>query len=137
MLAKEFNQEDIQQLKEIIQRNDLDVKPLSIAVPEIVMNKKAHLAHQLVATYSLDNEAWLPETLALFNTENLDTEQKREMVEALFSKGSTLNQNQVEMLSDLSARIGRYGFSFPQWRFTSQGMGGASLIEHFGLTRLQ
>jgi len=35
------------------------------------------------------------------------------------------------------ARIGRYGFSFPQWRFLAQRFAGSNLFEHFGLKRIE
>lgn len=42
------------------------------------------------------------------------------------------------LLSDdaLEKRIGRLCFSFPRWRFLTQGQAGGSLVEHFGMTRL-
>ena len=35
-----------------------------------------------------------------------------------------------------AARCGVLGFSFPLWRFPAQGARGASLLEHFGMARL-
>lgn len=42
------------------------------------------------------------------------------------------------LLSDDAAerRLGRLCFSFPRWRFLTQGAAGGSLVEHFGMTRL-
>ncbi len=39
-------------------------------------------------------------------------------------------------LPSITARCGVLGFSFPVWRFLTQGERGASLVEYFGMTRL-
>ncbi len=99
-----------------------DVKAIARAVPEIVGASDARAAHGLMKHF---NTAWLPEALALFNTRGLLANQKRDMAAAI-----------PAATADNAARIGRYGFSFPQWRFVSQGFGGPALIERYGMTRL-
>ena len=116
--------------------SSLDVKAITKIVPEMLRLQTAGEAQSLIKQYN-GNSAWLPEALALFNIRGLSGKQKREIVASIFPDLERLNDPEVALLADSNARIGRYGFSFPQWRFLTQGFAGPSLIEQYGMTRLE
>lgn len=114
-----------------------NVSALSAYLPVIVQNGPALAAYRIACAPSYNRRHWLPEAMALFNTDNLSSRQKRHMVRAIFDiEDHAVNDQTALALADISGAIGRYGFSFPQWRFVSQSFkGGPSLLEHFGMAR--
>lgn len=116
-----------------------DVKDISKAVPRIIDNKDALAAHMLVTTLSDNRDEWLPEALMLMGVEDKTQAQKNGMVHAVFGSEKFIAQDKVDNLLDLSARFGTLGFSFPTWRFVSQGFGEdkKAMLEHFGMERLK
>lgn len=116
-----------------------DVKDVSKAVPRIIENKDALAAHMLVTTLSDNRDEWLPEALMLMGVEGKTQAQKNGMVHAVFGSEKFIPNDKVENLLDLSKRFGALGFSFPTWRFVSQGYGEdrKAMLEHFGMQRLK
>ncbi len=90
----------------------------------------------LVSSFAKGKDEWLPEALMMFKTPGLSAEQKRTMIESVFRPKQTPDDATIDTIANCSATIGRYGFSFPQWRFVSQGFAGPALIERYGLQRL-
>ncbi|MDE1151841.1 MAG: hypothetical protein PW788_04815 [Micavibrio sp.] len=112
----------------------MDTKPITQEVQEILRRQDAHAAVALVHSYDKANTAWLPEALCLFNVRSLLPAQKKQMLQNIFTQN--IDDAAAEVLADICARTGRYGFAFPQWRFLSQGFNGKSLLEHYGFIRL-
>lgn len=94
------------------------------AVMRIVTQPDPRAAFALAAALP-KTAAFFPEAAMLLNTPGLDDTQRRAMAQAQDAEEAMIN-----------ARLGMLGFSFPRWRFTAQGMGGPSLLEQFGMTRL-
>jgi hypothetical protein len=117
-----------------------DMKPLSAAVPHIIEQADTESACNLAIWVSDDPEkrnSSLPEMLALCATPGLNANQKAFLNERIFSQPLPSDPSLNGALSDCNARIGRYGFSFPQWRYITQKFDGPSLIEHYGMRRLE
>jgi len=107
-----------------------ETRHITQQVQDILRDGDAAAATALAAQYN-NNTEWLAEALCLFNTAGLVDAQKKQMLAAIFP------QAMDDMaLADICARTGRYGFSFPQWRFLTQSFDGKSLMEHYGFTRL-
>ncbi len=123
-IATDVNQESLAEAKQAAKTGD-DSKALSSAVPLIIAAKNANAACDLVVTESKNRDSWLPEALMLLGTAGLEPNQRKRMVEKVFS------------CAKCSARMGSYSFSFPRWRFISQKSGDApALVEQFGMQRL-
>lgn len=107
-------------------------------VPGLVLRGPASTACAFVRGMDGNGgEDILPETLAVFNAPGLSAPQRKEMVKAVFPRLVTVTDEIADGLADCHARIGRYGFSFPQWRFVMKGFPpGPSLAELFGMKRL-
>lgn len=115
----------------------MNTRDLSATVPAIVLGADAAQAFSLVKAFTRAADDGLAEAYALFNTPGLSFMQKWMMQKALFAPLAALHANEVEALAASTAGIGRYGFSFPQWRFVTQGLGGPSLIERSGYKKLE
>ncbi len=128
---------EITHAKKIIRQGTTYIRPVTRVVPSIIANAQSIVASDLVGTLSPHREAWLPEALTLFNTPGIRSSQRRQMLEKIFSHPS-LSLMDAKRLGRISARIGNYGFSFPQWRFLTQQAGDqTSLAEQWGMTRLK
>ena len=136
MLQREFREKTLSSIKKLVESDVDDVTQLSKTVPDIVTKGWRGVAHEIVTADSFNRQAWRPEALALFNTRGLSLEASKEMLKAFFTTRRGMRAETVQGLAFICRAVGRYGFSFPQWRFTSQGFNGTSLIEEFGLTRL-
>lgn len=115
----------------------MDPKPVTRIVPDIVGHPDPAAAHEVVCTPSANRNEWLPEALMLFNTPGLTPPQRGEMAASVFAHGPSMAEQNREQLAGLNARLGRYGFSFPLWRFPAQAFNGASLLERFGMKKLK
>lgn len=106
-------------------------------VPGLVLRGPASTACAFVRGMDMNGgEDVLPEALVLFNASGLSAPQRKEMVKAVFPRLVTVTDEIADGLADCHARIGRYGFSFPQWRFVMKGFPpGPSLAELFGMKR--
>ena len=113
--------------------SDADIKWISKVIPAIIARADAAAALDLVCMDSGNRDAWLPEALTLFGVSGLSISQKQAMVKSVFGVAET----EADRLAHISASIGRYGFSFPQWRFPMQPYGGSSLAEQYGMQRLK
>lgn len=114
---------------------DAAPSPITEVLPRLIADNNNDDACDMVSRLT-KNSSWLPEALVLFNITGMNNVQKKSMVESVFHDLDHSDENLIEGLFDCNGRIGRYGFSFPQWRFVTQGFSGSSLIEHFGLTKL-
>lgn len=117
--------------------SSMNTREISAAMPAIIMRGDCETSFSLVRTFTHAAHDWLPEAYALFNTPGLSFMQRWMMQKALFVPLAPLHAEDVHRLADNTAAIGRYGFSFPQWRFITQGMGGPSLIERCGYKKLE
>ena len=131
-----INREEFAQAKRAAQSGD-DIKPISRIVPQIVGHPDPAAAFDLVSTSSENRDLWLPEALALFNTPGLDVSQRQSMVRSVFSYSGSLQDDLCKSFATCNERLGRYGFSFPQWRYLAQAFNGVSLLQHFGMERLK
>jgi hypothetical protein len=115
------------------------IKMISAAVPQIVLKGKAQQAFELAVADSPNRRDWMAENFALFMTKGLSQEQRAHMISSAFPFKNSLSAADTSALAKSSARIGRLGFSFPIWRFVSQGFGNdkKALLEHFGMQRLR
>jgi hypothetical protein len=111
-----------------------DPKPATAIVPRLVREKDAAAAQALACALP---EAALPEAFMLFATPGLAPGRQRAMIRAVFSYDARLAQAVARKWAACTAAIGRYGFSFPQWRFVMQGFEGAALAERYGMERLR
>lgn len=136
MIKSEFNNEEFQAALATAYSSSTDVKPISKITPHIVGEGNTAMAHGLVCATSANRDYWLPEALALFNVPGLSQTQRKRMVGAVFSDETPLDEATAAALADCNARMGRYGFSFPQWRFVSQGFDGSALVEQFGMAKI-
>lgn len=107
-------------------------------ISQIAASGRTTMAADLVSTPSKNRTDWIPEALALFNTPGLSVNQQQQMIASVFALDSKdINPNLVKDISYANARLGNYGFSFPQWRFLTQKLGqGESIAEEFGMKRL-
>lgn len=137
MLREAFERTDIQKAINAAGANSSNVSEISLVSPKIVTQEYAEAAFELVTAPSANRDEWLPEALSLFNTKGLNSSQLRCMVSSVLSPIFELTKEDLKSLADVCSRIGRLGFSFPQWRFVCLGIGGKSLIENFGMERLQ
>lgn len=102
-------------------------------VPEVIEKKQADLAAYLVSASVPHLETWLPEVLTLFNTPGLKPGQRRQMINSIFGQVRA-----GDALARASARIGNYGYSFPQWRLLTQRLGKSpALAQQFGMIALE
>jgi NH3-dependent NAD+ synthetase len=132
---QDFKTQNLQDLKTVLQNKSASTQPLSKVIPVLIAKGLANVAAELVASPSQSQSRWLPEALMLFNTPGLRSSQQSQMIEALFGP-STLTLPQVHRFAKINARLGNYGFSFPQWRFLTQKYSTQpSLAEQFGMTR--
>ena len=104
---------------------------LTSQIADIVGRADARAAYNAVSNLPARQEETLPEALALFNTPTLDDTQKAKMLKRIFGRAVT------PIAADMCAAIGRYAFSFPQWRFVAQPVNGVSLLEHFGMKKVK
>jgi hypothetical protein len=111
-------------------------KSVAAILPNIVQDGRADMAISLISKYRV-HYSWLPEALALFLVDGLTTVKKRTMLSSLYPGVLMIEDNDIDRLAEVSAAIGRYAFSFPQWRFAAQGAAGMSLLEHYGMAHLQ
>ena len=137
MVKQDFNDVELKLAFKVLENDTTDVKPISIITPRIVNESHSTAAYQLVTSKSKNRDEWQAEAFALFNTPSLKEDQFDEMITSVIEDSALCSRNEKLALSQLTAKLGRYCFSFPQWRFTSQGFNGASLIERFGLKKLQ
>lgn len=100
-------------------------------IPEILRRGDAVKAFQWATR--LRPATHLPEIMTLFATRNLTAPQHQVMTARVYAPPAHQDPG---ALARLSGHLGRWGFSFPQWRFLSQNFNGAALIERFGMTRL-
>ncbi len=117
-----------------------DIKNISKIIPDMIRCETSQEASELMTVFSSTknrgNNSWLPEALMLFNTPGLSTAQKAAMVLKMFFHTECIGTDVLEPLVECNAKLGRYGFSFPQWRYLTQSFKGASLVERYGMTRL-
>ncbi|HEY8963723.1 MAG TPA: hypothetical protein VIN59_04585, partial [Alphaproteobacteria bacterium] len=113
-------------------------EPQDIAreAPRIILQGDAQAAQDIVCTQFGDRDARLPENLVLFNTPYLDQSRIVPMVDAIFAGADKVFVTYPH-LARASARIGRYGFSFPQWRYLAQNFNEKSILEKYGMKRLR
>jgi hypothetical protein len=102
------------------------VREIIPALPAVLSRPDPVAAH--IMACHLPEES-LPEKLVLFNTPGLTRAQTADMLKSVFGKAAN------PALARENARLGRYGFSFPQWRFLTQSFNGAALVERFGMER--
>ncbi len=131
-----INQEDIEAAVQAIKYGG-DAKTITKVIPGILEQPSPAAAHELVCAASPNRNAWLPEALMLFNTPGLSPIQLREMTAAVFFPVAALETSEADTLARCSAQLGTYGFSFPKWRYLTQGVNGVSMIEHYGMHRLR
>jgi hypothetical protein len=112
----------------------MDTKDITRATVEILRDGSAAQAFALVTQTLNHRDKWLPEAYTLMNTAGLSSERKHGMLSAVF--GQTVDTDMVEPLARVTGTIGRYGFSFPQWRHVAQRFNGSTLLERFGMRRL-
>ncbi len=116
-----------------------DPTVISHLLPDLMRaNDKVRL-YKLAALYKKGKEAWLPEMLTLLNTRSFSLVEKKRFLKRIFGReiSDFIQGKKIgAMMADSCARIGRIGFSFPQWRFVSQGFNQASLLERYGYTKL-
>lgn len=112
------------------------LKSISAMIPAIIRNTDTQRAFSLFGDIKAGCP-WLPEAFCLFNTPGLTAHQKRSMNMAIFQDDSNINDNESNLLADCHARFGTLGFSFPTWRFLTQGFSGASVIEEYGFKRIE
>jgi hypothetical protein len=137
MMKHIFNDSDLKRAMEAAQGGE-DIAPISQIVPRLVGQNQTQAAHDLICAPSTNRDLWRPEAYALFNIDGYSTSQRSHMLQAIYAPTSPLTVLQENQLTQLSAAIGRIGFSFPQWRYVAQGYGGQpSLLENFGFQRLQ
>lgn len=75
----------------------------------------------------------LPEIMVLLGAGSLTEDSSKEI--ASLAAPEVLRSD-LPLLAPVGALIGRWGFSFPLWRFLAQGFGGGSLLERWGMARL-
>ncbi|GEM_PF-1246307 len=114
-----------------------DPKPVTRIAPRVIELADAQTACDLVCSSSENRDIWLPEALTLFNTSGLSPGRLRRMTGSVFGWNKPADPAIADSLARSNARLGRYGFSFPQWRFLAQAFNGASLLEHYGMRRLR
>jgi hypothetical protein len=116
-----------------------DIEIISAAVPQLILKGKAIRAFTLATIDSPNRRDWMAENYALFLTKGLTNSDRTKMVNAAFKPKSPLAASNVSALAKSAGRVGRLGFSFPIWRFVSQGYGAdkKALLEHFGMERLR
>lgn len=114
-----------------------NIKAISQTTPRIIIDNDREKAHQLVASKSPNRLDWMAESFALMGLKGLNNDQKRDMAQAVFRlKNQRLDAHDVDAMSQISARMGQYAFSFPAKRFTTQRFAdGLSLIERAGFER--
>lgn len=110
---------------------DGNPQPLAALVPAIVCrNDRASVTKIATGLTNRQHNA-LPELLALFNVCG-GASDKSKLLHAVFAP---LPSVQLHTLQMACARIGAIGFSFPKWRYLTQGFDGSSLIERFGMIK--
>lgn len=116
-----------------------DVKHISAVAPQLILDGKACAAFFLATAPTKNRANWMAENLALFNTKGLSQKQRSDMIHATFPSKRPISAANISSLARSAARVGRIGFSFPIWRFVSQGFGEdkKALLEHYGMQRLR
>ena len=114
-----------------------DVKAITKVLPGVLEQPNPTAAFDLVCAAGQNKDSWLPEALTLFGTAGLSPIQLREMAAHVFTPKTYLDAPMMDKLARCNARLGKYGFSFPQWRYLSQGVDGISLVERYGMHRLR
>lgn len=105
-------------------------------VPDIIARSDAGMAHRLACATVANRTPILPELMMLFNTAGLNPVQKRDMAQAVYAHVPPAVTTNAPKLAHVGARLGALGFSFPQWRYLTQTFNGASLVERYGMVRL-
>lgn len=119
-----------------IDLNNLNSKQMASLLPAIIETHDSNLASELLKKYAAYKD-FEPEILALLLTPETSLQQKRSMLENLISDTENIDDENVISLSNVLGRIGAYGFSFPKWRFVTQGFDGRCLMERAGYKKLQ
>ncbi|MBI1326018.1 MAG: hypothetical protein GC136_00070 [Alphaproteobacteria bacterium] len=88
------------------------------------------------AYFKLQNPETLPEALVALNAPAITPAHRDAFIHQFLGFTPPEWTNVDKALAECSAKIGRYTFSFPQWRFLTQSFNGASLVERFGMERL-
>jgi len=111
-----------------------NIQSISQVTPRIVIDRDVDKAYELLTANAPNRSEWMAEAFTLMGTDGLDLNQKRDAVRTIF--GLDIERFESNRLTEISAKIGQYAFSFPAKRFTTQRFSdGLSLIERAGFAR--
>ncbi|MGQ0527991.1 MAG: hypothetical protein ACT4OY_08205 [Alphaproteobacteria bacterium] len=118
-------------------QNSGDDKEITRVVQNIMKFSDHVAACKLAHIISKQSPGCSAEALALFNTKGLTKAESKSMLRDTFSAKDGWPDNMFSTLPEISARFGRYTFSFPQCRYLSQSFNESSLLERYGMQRLK
>lgn len=99
-----------------------------------IFDLRARNIHDAVIALAANPDT-LAEALVAYNAPAINFNTMVEATKIIFGLPA-IQPDLIDTLIECNAAIGRYTFSFPQWRFLTQNFNGASLVERFGMTRL-
>ncbi len=120
-----------------LRESPLPAQAVTLQLPTLFDQRNGAAAHELVMSFQkAAGAAWLPEAMTLVGMPGLSPTQRRDMALHL---APHVPEGAADLLSTTLADIGRWGFSFPLWRFLAQpgANGSQSILQTFGMRLLQ